>query len=178
MARRRRYNGIVSLGALDLPKQVSTVDVLAGLVAGLVGSAGLMAVIQKYAPDVAEKVKSTLGAAFPLAGGISVAAILFAVQNKSNPQRAMGHAVGAAAAGGFVALLNYLKTAKPFGLTFDAPPVALSLSDYNGLLVDNSVQRQMSGLIVDNNASLGQLGALSMGGDDEVGYADIVALRA
>jgi hypothetical protein len=63
---------------------------------------------------------------------------------------------------------------------FGAPAVALNLGNYSGLLVDNTVQRPMAmnGLIVDNNANLGALGAASMGGDDEMGYADIVALRS
>ena len=176
MARRRRYSGL-SLGALPLVgERVSGTDVLVGTAVGLVAALGIKAVAQKVIPvETWGKIESTLGKALPLAGGVSAAAVLFYAQKGMDKDRATGHAIGAALAGLVVAGAQYLRAEYPN--TFSAPPVQLSLSDYNGLLVDNA-NRSMNGLIVDNNASLGRLGALSMGGDDELGYADVVALQS
>lgn len=181
--RRRRYNGIVSLGGLEniVSGSVSTKDVLMGLVAGVVGGLGLKFVINKYLPSVAVQL-GKIGNLVPLATGVSVGALLFYAQKGS--QAAKGQALGAAGAGAAISLLTYASdwAAKAgYGVAgYHGPTMALNLSNYGGLLVDNTVARsqQMSGLIVDNNANLSRLGALSMGGDDELGYSDIVALRS
>jgi Kef-type K+ transport system membrane component KefB len=178
MARRSRYAGL-SLGALPLVgESVKGTDVLVGVLAGIIGAAGVKAIAQKVLPpETWLKLKESLGIALPLAGGVSVAAILYYAQKGMDKDRATGHAIGAAAAGLVVTTVSYLKDKEFLGLKFDAPPVQLSLSDYNGLLVDNA-NRSMNGLIVDNNAALGRLGAISMGGDDELGYSDVVALQS
>jgi hypothetical protein len=179
--RRRRYNGIVSLGGLEdiVSGSVSTRDVLMGLAAGVVGGIGLNFVLKKYLPSVAVQLDK-LGQLVPLATGISVGALLFYAQKGS--QSAKGQAIGAAGAGAAIALLGYASdwAAKAGFGRYGGPTMALNLSNYDGLLVDNAVARsqQMNGLIVDNNANLSRLGALSMGGDDELGYSDIVALRS
>ncbi|MFZ2152124.1 MAG: hypothetical protein WAV09_03390 [Minisyncoccia bacterium] len=179
--RRRRFSGIVSLGGLTdiVGGSVATKDVLMGLVAGVVGGLGLKYVLNKYLPSVSAQL-GKLGGAVPFATGLSIAAALFYAQKGS--QAAKGQALGAAGAGAAISLLGYAADAAAkagFAVSgYGGPAMALNLSNYSGLLVDNAAQRPMNGLIVDNNANLSRLGALSMGGDDEVGYSDIVALRS
>lgn len=179
MARRsRRYSGFGSFGGLSLNDSVKVQDVLVGAVVGVVGSVGLNYALKKFAPDIAMKLDAYTKL-LPAASGAAVGAALFYGQKGSS--QAVGHAVGAALAGLAVTGLTYVKEAAgPAMAGFGAPAVALNLGNYSGLLVDNTVQRPMAmnGLIVDNNANLGALGAASMGGDDEMGYADIVALRS
>lgn len=170
--RRRRYSGF---GALNLSQNVEVMDVIAGLAVGIVGSAAIKAALNKFAPTLMVSL-GKIGKLSPLLFSGGAAAAAYYAQKGSN--RAIGHAVGALAAGATLSAIDYLRETKPMGLDFGAPAVSLNLGDYSGLLVNNSVQRPMSGLIVDNNANLGQLGAASMGGDDEMGYADIVALRS
>lgn len=174
----RRYRSL-SLGALPLVgERVSGTDVALGALVGVVGALGIKAVAKKVVPpETWAKIEATLGRGLPLAGGVSVAAILFYAQKGMDKDRATGHAVGAALAGLAISAAQFIRGKEFLGLTFDAPPVQLSLSDYNGLLVDNA-NRSMNGLIVDNNAALGRLGAISMGGDDELGYSDVVALQS
>ena len=164
---------------------VKPMDVAAGALVGLVVSAGLKAAIKKYAPTVASSVPAGV---LPAGLGVSAGAVLYYVQKNMAPQRASGHAVGAAVAGLAVAALDYLKSNNPapdfldfseppVGLNLGAPPVGLNLSDYSGLLVENQATQSMGGLLVDN-AAMGALGVASMGGDDEMGYSDIVALQS
>ena len=155
---------------------VKVMDVVVGLAAGAIGAIAVPILINKYAPPSISGPLSKFGT---LVGGLSVGAALFYAQKGSS--QATGHAVGAAAAGAALALTAYAQgpiTSALGGWGYGSPPVSMNLSNYQGLLVDNNAQRGMGGLIVDNNASLGALGALSMGGDDEVGYADLVALRS
>lgn len=183
MARRRRrgFSGIVSLGGLEniVSGEVKASDVLMGLVAGVVGGLGLKYVLNRFAPSIAAQLGKA-GQAVPLVTGLSIGAALFYAQKGS--QAAKGQALGAGAAGAAITLLGYAANwASGAGYNvagYADPAMALNLSNYRGLLVENQIQRPMNGLIVDNNASLARLGALSMGGDDEVGYADIVALRS
>ncbi len=179
--RRRRYSGIVSLGGLEdvISGSVNTKDVLMGLAAGVIGGLGLKFVLNKYAPSIAVQLGKA-GKAIPLVTGLTIGAALFYAQKGS--AAAKGQALGAGAAGAAITLLGYAADwAASAGYNvagYGDPAMALNLSNYRGLLVDNAVQRPMNGLIVDNNANLSRLGALSMGGDDELGYSDIVALRS
>lgn len=181
--RRRRYSGIVSLGGLEqiVSGSVNVTDVLLGLAVGAVSGLGLKYIINNYAPDAIKVQFAKLGQYAPLAAGLTAAAALFYAQGGS--QSAKGNAIGAAGAGAAISLLSAVgssKWAADAGLAgYGNPAVALNLSNYRGLLVDNAQRGgQMNGLIVDNNANLSRLGALSMGGDDELGYSDIVALRS
>jgi hypothetical protein len=117
------------------------------------------------------------GAILPIGTGFSAAAILYFAQKNMDEGRATGHAIGAAVGGLVLGAYDFLSKNDMTKAYFDDNPVALNLNAYRGLLVDNAAQRSMGGLLVDN-ASLGQLGAASMGGDDEMGYADIVSLTA
>lgn len=179
--RRRRYSGIVSLGGLEdvVSGSVNAKDLLFGAAAGVIGGLGLKFILNKYAPSIAAQL-GKLGQAIPLATGLSVGAALFYAQGGS--QASKGQALGAGVAGAAITLLSYASgwaTSAGYNVAgYSDPAMALNLGNYRGLLVDNSVQRPMNGLIVDNNASLARLGALSMGGDDEIGYSDIVALRS
>jgi len=184
--RRRRYSGIVSLGGLTdvLGGSVQVNDVLMGLAAGVVGGLGVKWLVNKYAPASIKDAIGKLGQAIPLAAGLSVGAALYYAQKGSSA--AKGQAIGAAGAGAAITLLGYAadfaaKQGWAVG-SYGGPAVSRNLSGYNGLLVNNAVaagsRMPMNGLIVDNNANLSQLGALSMGGDDELGYSDIVALRS
>jgi hypothetical protein len=175
--RRRRYSGF---GSLDLSDSISLSDAAIGIAAGTLGALGLSALVNKFLPSVAVKLapyKNLL----PAITGVGVGAALYYGQGQS--PKAKGQAIAAAVAGAAVAGLSYVSSAlagagyAPMA-GFGAPAVALNLSNYAGLLVNNPVQQRMNGLIVDNNANLGALGAASMGGDDEMGYADIVALRS
>lgn len=181
MARRHALHGLIpDMGA------VQPLDVAAGAVVGLVVSAGLRAAINKFAPTLVTSVPAGL---LPAGLGISSGAVLYYAQRQSAPSRASGHAVGAAVAGLAVAALDYLKSNNPAPdyLDFSAPPVALNLSGYNGLLVnntamggllvDNTATQSMGGLLVDN-AAMGAMAMSSMGGDDDMGYSDIVSLQA
>lgn len=154
-------------------------DVAAGALVGLVVSAGLKSAVKRFAPTALDSVPAGV---LPAGLGISAGAVLYYAQKGMAPSRASGHAVGAAIAGLAVAALDYLKANNPAPtyLDFSGAPVALNLSaynDYNGLLVDNSATQSMSGLLVDN-AAMGNLAVGSMGGDDEMGYSDIVALQS
>jgi hypothetical protein len=175
MARRNRRRSALH-GLIPDLGTVQPIDVAAGALVGLVVSAGLKAAIKKYAPTVATSVPAGV---LPAGLGVSAGAVLYYVQKGMAPQRASGHAVGAAVAGLAVAALDYLKSNNPAPefLDFSAPPVGLNLSDYSGLLVENQATQSMGGLLVDN-ASMGALGVASMGGDDEMGYSDIVALQS
>ncbi len=184
--RRRRYSGIVSLGGLEdiVSGSISVSDALMGLAAGVVGGLGVKYLINQYAPQSIKDAVNKLGAAVPLAASLSVGAALYYAQGKTASAKAQ--ALGAAGAGAAITLLGYATNfAAKQGVNvagYGAPAVSLNLSGYNGLLVNNTVapgsRMPLNGLIVDNNANLSQLGALSMGGDDELGYSDIVALRS
>jgi hypothetical protein len=129
----------------------------------------------------------------PAVTGVGAAAVLYYAQKGS--KRAVGHAIGAATVGVALTALDWLQKNKPFGLQFSAPPVSVNLGQYDGLLVSNPRQmngllvnnprqtngpHQMNGLLVNNDSqsNMHRLGALSMGGDDEHGFSDVVALRA
>lgn len=179
MARRRRrsYRGITSLNLGNLPvgldDSVQVKDVLMGVAVGLVGAAGVKAVLNKFAPTIYAKVSGIAGPAIPLVTGIAAGAVLYYAQKGSG--RARGHAVGAAMAGLAVTLMAYLPKLNIPGLDFNEV-VALNLSGmggYNGLLVNDSSDFQ--GLLVsDNSDSLNELAAMSMG-DDHDGLASLAA---
>lgn len=180
MSRRRsRLGGIVSFGELPLVNEsVKGLDVLMGAGVGFVGSALVKVALQKVLPaDTYAKIASTVGKFLPLLTGISAGAVLYYVQKNSNKSRAAGHAIGAAALGLGLTVAELLKGTEVMGMKpFDAAPVSLDLSGYGGLLVDDSSQGQMNGLIVDDHSSqLNQLGAMSMG-EDGGDYADVVEL--
>lgn len=167
MARRRHYRGITSLNLGNFPisftDSVSVGDVLMGVGVGLVGAAGVKAVLNKFAPALYQKVKDMVGPAIPLLTGISAAAVLYYAQKGNS--RARGHAVGAVTAGLAITLMSYLPKLQLPGLDF-SDVVSLNLGGYNGLLVaDNS---DFNGLIVaDNSDSLNELAAMSMGDDND-----------
>lgn len=171
VARRRRKSGLH--GILPDLGSVQPMDVAAGALVGLVVAAGIKSVVKKNLPTVANAIPSGV---LPAGLGISAGAVLYYLQKNMAPQRASGHAVGAAVAGLAIAALDYLKANNPAPtfLDFSDAPVSLNLSDYSGLLVENQA---MGGLLVDNQA-MGALGVASMGGDDEMGYSDVVALQA
>ncbi len=174
MARRRRsFRGITSLNLGNFPvsmsDSVNVGDVLMGVGVGLVGAAGVKAVLNKFAPALYAKVRDMAGPAIPLITGISAGAVLYYAQKGSS--RARGHAVGAAMAGLAITLMSYLPKLNLPGLDF-SDVVALNLGGlggYNGLLVaDNSDSNAYHGLIVaDTSDSLNELAAMSMGDDDD-----------
>ena len=180
MARRRRsrrFGGIVSLGELPLVNEnVKALDVFMGVAAGFVGSAVVKAALQKLLPaDTYVKLASTVGKFLPLVTGISAGAILYYAQKGMNRSRAVGHATGAVAIGLGMTVAELLRGQSIAGVTFSAAPVALDLSDYGGLLVDDT-SRGMNGLIVaDKSDQLSDLGVHALG-EDGGDYSDIVEL--
>ena len=180
MARRHKYHGITSISLGEMPvkldDQVKVQDVLLGVAAGLLASAGVKAVLNKFAPDVYAKIKDTAGPAIPLLTGISAAAVLYYAQKGSS--MAKGHAVGAVAAGLAATLMSYLPSRKIPYLDF-SDVVSLNLSGvggYSGLLV-NDHSDQFNGLLVnDKSDSLNQLAAYSMGEEDEDGLMALSAM--
>lgn len=181
MARRSSpYSGTVSLGRyLDSP--VKPMDVIVGAIVGLGVGAAVKYAVDKVAPDALASVKTALGsgagAILPIGTGFSAAAILYFAQRNMDESRATGHAIGAAVGGLVLGAFDFLRTSDMTKAYFSDNPVALNLNDYRGLLVDNAARRSLGGLLVDN-ANLGSLGAASMGGDDDMGYADIVQLTS
>lgn len=174
MARRRRsFRGITSLNLGNFPvsldDSVKVSDVLVGVAVGLVGAAGVKAVLNKFVPDVYAKVRDMAGPAIPLVTGIGAAAVLFYAQKGSG--RAKGHAVGAAMAGLAVTLLGYLPKLNIPGLDFNEV-VSLNLSgmgDYSGLLVADRSDALNGLLVADRSDSLNELAAYSLGDEENDG---------
>lgn len=172
----RRYGGIVSFGNLPLVNDsVKGMDVLVGAGVGFIASTLVKAALQKVLPgDAYAKLTTTVGKLLPLLTGISAGAALYYAQKKS--ARGAGHAIGAIALGVGMTVSQYLSGQTIAGVKFEAAPVALDLSGYGGLLVDDNSGPAMNGLIVsDHSDQLNQLGAMSLG-EDGGDYADVVEL--
>lgn len=180
MARRHsRLGGIVSFGNLPLVNDsVKGLDVIVGAAVGFVGASLVKVGLQKILPpETYAKVAQAVGKFLPALTGLSAAAILYYAQKGMNRSRAAGHAIGAAALGVGLTVAELLKGTEVMGMKpFDASPVALDLSGYGGLLVNDNSGPAMNGLIVDDTSgALNQLGAMSMG-EDGGDYADVVEL--
>lgn len=181
MARKRRYAGIVALNGIPLVEDdVKVMDVVVGAVVGLVGSAAIKAGLNKFAPSVLTAVPA---AAVPVLAGFGSAAALYFAQKDGAKKRATGHAAGAAVSGIVLAALDMLRQYKPLGLDFGDAPVALNLSNYGGLLVNDPRYNGLlvndpryGGLLVnDNSQSMNDLASMGMDNDDD--YSDLVALN-
>lgn len=188
MARRRRhYRGItsVNLGGylpVELDDNVKVMDVLAGAAVGVIGSAALKAVLNKFGGDIYAKVKGTVGPAMPLVSGLATGLVLYYAQRNMNASRAKGHYVGAVAAGAAATVLAYapkLSEMLPAGLLDFSDVVSVNLGylgGYNGLLV-NDTSDQFNGLLVtDTSDSLNGLAAMSMGEEDDDGLTSLAAM--
>ncbi len=171
----RRYSGItrVALGAFpQLNRSANVGDVAVGVGLGIVGSAGVKAVLGKFAPGVLASAEGMAGKATPLLTGLAAGAALYYGQKKSS--RGFGHAVGAVAAGLTLTVVEFLRGQSFFGLNF-SEVTAVNLGGYRGLLVPDHTDARMNGLLVADNTDsrLNELAAMSMGADDD-GIASLV----
>lgn len=183
---RRHYRGItsVNLGALPgldmLDKSANGMDVLIGAAVGFVGGQVVSGLAMKYLPESVTSMlvgsdgkPSIISKILPLVVSGAAGAILYYAQKKSS--RGYGHLVGSLAVGAAFTVREFLKDQTIAGITF-SEVVGVNLGGYSGLLVaDNTGMNGFAGLLVDDNtgtkASLNQLGALSMGGDDDGLYS-------
>jgi len=172
--RRHSFRGItsVALGAFpDLNKSVTVMDVGVGVIGGLVAAAGVRAALAKFAPSILAQADGALGKAMPFATGVAAGAALYYAEKKSS--RGYGHAVGAAMAGLALTAMDFLRGQHLFGMTFNEV-TRVQLGQYGGLLVQDGTDRLNGLLVADSTDSrLNELGAMSMGGDDD-GIAALV----
>jgi hypothetical protein len=189
MARRRRtrrYSGItsVNLGALPgldiLDRSASGMDVLMGAAVGFVGAQVVSGLASKYLPasikDTLLKPDSAISKVAPLVMAGTAGAILYYAQRKSS--RGYGHLIGALAVGAALTVREFLKGKEIAGIKFDEV-VGVNLGGYSGLLVSDTTglngYNGYDGLLVSDTtgarASLNELGALSMGHDDDGLYS-------
>lgn len=181
MARRRRFNGMVSLNALPLVDDSAKVmDVAVGAAVGLVVSGAVKVALQKIMPAQYEQLRSTAGKFVPALTGFAAAAGLYYLQQGSNKSRAIGHAAGAAVAGIALTTQKILEETKPLGLNF-AETTAINLNELYSrrgmgsfIVGDKSdgITPGMAGFIVGDrtdgtNNSLAELAAYSMGDDQD-----------
>lgn len=179
---KKRYNGLVSFSGVSeyLNEKASVMDILVGAGVGLVGAAAIKAALKKFAPDIYGKIAASAGKFVPVLTGVGAAAALYFVQKNSNKSRAIGHAAGALTAGVVLSAMDFLREKPILGLDFSGSPVALDLSQYNGLLInDGSDGSQFNGLLINDgsDARMGDLVAMSMG-EDGNDYSDMAALNA
>ena len=184
---RRRYGGMVSIPLGNfLPSvrgSVRPMDVIIGGAVGFVGVNVLDALLNKFAASAWGSVKTSLGKLLPVAVGTLAGSAIYMVGKKTKllaADKATGFFWGAVAYGVAATAQNFLRgMAIPgAGGAVFSDVVALPLSSYNGLLVDNPAP--MNGLLVDNptpqRSNLAALGQLSLGDDEYDGMDALAAM--
>lgn len=137
----------------------STADVAVGAFIGMAGIAGVKFVVNKW---LVGKVPALALRALPALSGALTGAVLLTV-GKGNA-KARGHALGAVLAGVTINVWDEIRAQVPQL----ADLVSVRLSNYGGMLVDDS-QQQYAGMLVDDNSSrnLADLQALNMEADED-----------
>jgi hypothetical protein len=175
-ARRSRFS--LGFDMSFLKKSSSSTNMLMGVAAGFAGIVGIKWAINKF-PSFGAMIPSALKTALPLIGSAIVGGVLFAMQKNKNQDRAVGHLVGALAAGTAVtahtALLgttwakagNYAGYADYAALVSEATPRFGSSNLLNVPGFSSSQLMNIPGygaLIDDKRTSLSDLSALAADG--------------
>lgn len=185
--RHRRHHSMGSIvqlpfsGALDVfKKEVGASDILIGGMLGLAASGLVKMGANKLLPSGLPAMVTKF---WPIVGAAAAGVGLYYLEKKSNKHRANGHLIGAISAGIAVSAWDMLQAQFPDQFS---DVVSLRYQGYRGygrapygsVIINEQPgpgPYNYSGLVVNDNSghslsdhNLAQLGALSMGGDDDL----------
>lgn len=147
-------------GEAETRGSVGVRDVAFGIGAGLAGSIGLKWAVKQA--GVADKLPAFVNRFWPAVSGVATGLALYALEKKGAYGKAKAHLIGASLAGLTISAWDALKAQFPDL----ADLVSLQLSDYRGVLVDDSRYAGYRGMLVDDNSNsarnLAELNGINM----------------